>query len=98
MPQAIILPSAEADLAEIWAFIARHSSENANRFIYRIYQICQEGLAFNPQLCRSREELSPDLRSLVVDNYVIFYRTINSGGEVIRVLHGRRDVDESFDP
>jgi putative addiction module CopG family antidote len=32
MPQAIILSSAESDLTEIWAFIARNGPQNANRF------------------------------------------------------------------
>ena len=98
MPQAIILPSAESDLAEIWEYIARDSSENADRFVFRIYQFCHENLASNPLIGRSREELSPGLRSSVVDGYVIFYSPIDNGVEVVRVIHGRRDVEELFGP
>ncbi len=98
MPQAIILPSAESDLTEIWEYIARDSPENADRFVFRVYQICRETLAFNPQIGRSREELSAELRSSVVDDYVIFYRPVNDGVLVVRVLHGRRDVEELFNP
>ena len=29
-------------------------------------------------------------------NYIVFYRVGNSAIEVIRVLHGRRDVDAIF--
>ena len=38
MPLANILPLAEADLTEIWEFIARDSPENADRFGDQIFQ------------------------------------------------------------
>lgn len=98
MPQAIISPSAEADLAEIWEYIARDSPLNADGLIHRIYQTCQDTLASNPTIGRTREELSPGLRSLVVQDYVMFYRPIEDGVEIIRVIHGRRDIRELFEP
>ena len=97
MRQANILNSAVADLAEIWAYIALDSPDNADHFVDRIFRICQEGLASNPHLGRAREELSPGLRSLVFESYVIFYRTIPNGVAVVRVLHGMRDIESNFD-
>ena len=97
MPLANILPSAEADLAEIWEYIARDSPENADRFVYRIFQICQESLASSPNMGRPREELALRLRSLIFEDYIIFYRPIENGVEIVRVLHGRRDIEELFD-
>ena len=97
MPQANILISAEADLAEIWAYIARDSLDNADHFIDRIFQICREALASNPRLGRAREELGPGLRSLVFEGYVIFYHPIPDGVEIVRVLHGMRDIESIFD-
>lgn len=98
MPLSNILPSAEADLAEIWEYIARDSPENADSFVSRIFQTCQESLAPSPHLGRPREELSPGLRSLNFEDYIIFYRPIENGVEVVRVLHGRRDIEALFDP
>jgi toxin ParE1/3/4 len=97
VPQANISISAEADLAGIWAYIAQDSPSNADLFIDRIYRICQEELASNPHLGRLREELSDGLRSLVFERYVIFYHPLPDGVEVIRVLHGMRDIDSIFD-
>ena len=97
MPQANILNSAVADLTEIWAYIALDSPDNADHFIDRIFRICQEGLASNPRLGRAREELSPGLRSLVFESYVIFYHPIPNGVEVVRVLRGMRDIESNFD-
>ncbi len=71
MPLANVLPSAEADLAEIWEYIARDSPDNADRFVYRIFRTCQESLASSPHIGRPREELSPGLRSLIFEDYII---------------------------
>ena len=97
MPQANILNSAVAGLAEIWAYIALDSPDNADHFVDRIFRICQEGLASNPHLGRAREELSPGLRSLVFESYVIFYHPIPNSVAVVRVLHGMRDIESNFD-
>jgi toxin ParE1/3/4 len=97
MPQASILNSAVADLADIWAYIALDSPDNTDLFIDRIFRICQQGLASNPRLGRTREELSPGLRSLVFESYVIFYHPMPNGVAVVRVLHGMRDIESIFD-
>ena len=41
---------------------------------------------------RNRKALRPDTRSFPVGHYVLFYRPTSDGIEVIRVLHGARDV------
>ena len=46
---------------------------------------------------RNRPDLAPELRSFPVDNYIIFYRPISEGIQVIRVLHGARDIPPLFD-
>ena len=97
MPQANILNSAVADLADIWAYIALDSPDNTDLFIDRIFRICQQGLASNPRLGRTREELFPGLRSLVFESYVIFYHPMPNGVAVVRVLHGMRDIESIFD-
>ena len=97
MPQANILNSAVADLADIWAYIALDSPDNTDLFIDRIFRICQQGLASNPRLGRTREELSPGLRSLVFESYVIFYHPMPNGVAVVRVMHGMRDIESIFD-
>ena len=54
-------------------------------------------LAENPRIGRSREELAPELRSFSFLNYVIFYRPIDAGVEIVRVLHGSRDIEGLLD-
>jgi toxin ParE1/3/4 len=45
---------------------------------------------------RNRPELALALRSFPVGNYIIFYRQIRNGIEVIRVLNAMRDIDALF--
>ena len=50
-----------------------------------------------PGIGRARPELRPDLRSFAVGRYVIFYRATREGIEVVRVIHGMRDIDRIFE-
>ena len=50
-----------------------------------------------PEVGRQRPDLAPNLRSLPAGNYVIFYRPIPDGIQLIRVLHGARDIPAIFD-
>ena len=45
---------------------------------------------------RSRDDLGPDLRSLPVGNYVIFYHTTENGIEVVRGLSLGRDIGPTY--
>jgi len=82
---------AERDLVEIGNFIARDNPSIAARFIERVEEHC-ELLAAHPLLGRARDELVPGLRSLPFGRYVIFYRALDDGAEIVRVLHGARDL------
>ena len=42
------------------------------------------------------DELGESLRSFPVGNYVIFYRAMQDGIEVVRVLSGFRDIPNLF--
>jgi toxin ParE1/3/4 len=46
----------------------------------------------------SRDELTTGLRSQPVGNYLIFYFPLEDGIDIVRVLHGSRDVDAIFHP
>ena len=83
---------AEADLEECWLYIARDDPRSATRFIETILQKC-ELLAEQPGIGRGRSDLSSDLRSFVVGRYLILYRPIEDGIEVVRVLHGARNIE-----
>jgi len=86
---------AELDLAEIWAFIAIHSVESAER-MRRKFEADFALLSKNPQIGRQRNDLQSGLRSLPEDEYLIFYRMEAASILIVRVLHGHRDIKELF--
>lgn len=88
-------PRAFSDLADIWDYIAEESEERADAFVATIDGKIRI-LASHPHMGRPRDELVNDLRSWPVGRYVIFYRPLADGVEIIRVLHGARDVEAAF--
>ena len=92
MAQAELSPEAQEDLSEIWEYIGQFSEEAANQIIDTIYQKT-ELLARSPYMGTARPEFTPTLRSFPVEKYVVFYRPIDNGIEVVRVLHGARDLE-----
>ena len=90
MPRLVVSPLAQADIDEIWDYIARDSIRNADRFVDRIEQ--RLGLlAANPRLGVARDDLRAGLRRLGYARYLIYYRLVRGGIEVVRVIHGARD-------
>jgi toxin ParE1/3/4 len=96
MSQVIRTPQAKNDLKEIWNYIADYSEERADSSL-RILDEKMQTLAQFPLMGKERAEILDGLRSFPVNNYVIFYRPINNGIEVIRVLHGARDIESLFE-
>ena len=88
-----IKPKAKDDLQDIWWFIAQDSPNNADKHLDRIYDSMLI-LADNPQLGIQRESIARGLRSHVIGNYVVFYSPIENGVDIIRVLHGARDIEK----
>ena len=95
MNQYIFSPLARQDFREIHDYIAEQDPDTALDFITRVEQVC-ERLAQMPELGRARGELAPKLRGLPVGRYVIFYRITNAGVEIVRILHGSRDIESIF--
>jgi toxin ParE1/3/4 len=95
MPEILRHPEAEADLDEIWSYIAQHDPNSADRFIDLIEVRCRL-LAENPMMGRSRPELAPGLHSFSIGNYIIFYVPVDNGMEIVRVVSGFRDIDALF--
>ena len=94
-------PEANRDLIEIADYIARDSIDAALRFLDAADATFLDLLAF-PGMGAVRDVKNDqlgELRSWAVRgfaNYLIFYRVTNEGIEIVRVLHGARDIDRQF--
>jgi toxin ParE1/3/4 len=96
MTQYRVSDAARSDLDEIWIYIAQDNPDAADTFIRSLISKFPI-LASMPDLGRKREDLSPRLRSLPVGRYVIFDRSTQDGIEIVRVLHGARDLPPVFE-
>jgi toxin ParE1/3/4 len=92
MSEPRITEQAEADLDEAWDYLAQRNEAAADRLLDGILERARLHAQL-PLMGRPREDLAPGLRSFVVSPYVVFYRPAGDTIEVIRVLHGARDVD-----
>ena len=98
MNRIVIRPGAARDLVEIFRYLARTAGLRvADRFVGQA-QATWELLVSQPRL-GSRYDgdgiLEADLRYYSIikfRNYIAFYRPIEDRIEVIRVLHGARDI------
>jgi toxin ParE1/3/4 len=89
--------SAKQDLRDIWRGLAEYSGLSFADSILAKIESKFRLLAQFPNSGRSRDELLVALRSYPAGDFVIFYRILDTTVEVVRVLHGRRDIDVIFD-
>ncbi|MEP7364768.1 MAG: type II toxin-antitoxin system RelE/ParE family toxin [Acidobacteriota bacterium] len=88
-------PEAEADLDQIWLYVASNSgsAEIANRLIDTIIDRIWL-LASYPRIGRPRDvDLRPGLRSFPVGDFLIIYRLQGVDSLILRVLRGSRDIE-----
>lgn len=88
---------AREDLLSIWAYIAADSPSAADRLLDTIDHRCSL-LAENPKIGRARPDIAPELRYFPAGNYLILYREVSEGVEIVRVVHGARNVRAIFHP
>jgi toxin ParE1/3/4 len=86
-------PQAKVELEEIGDHIAEDSPGDAKRFI-ELPTPKLETLGRHPMIGRARPELRADLRSFPFGAYLILYRTIDDGAEIVRVVHAARNLDD----
>ncbi len=84
-------PQAQADLEAILEELEGKSPKAAQRFAAGLDKKCA-ALGRFPELGRARAEILPGLRSTLVGKHVLFYRVRGEAVEVLRIIHGRRDL------
>ncbi len=89
--------AALADLEDCWLYIAQDSVQAADRLLDTIEEKLVM-LAKYPHSGRHCHELGPNLHRSPVGSCVIFYRIQAKHIEVVRVLHGARDIEAIFTP
>jgi len=98
-----VRPRATLDVEESSLFYLVHASEAVSvRFEAAVMETCAWILE-NPTSGARREFLSPRLSGLRMwsvrgfEKHLLFYRETEEGVEVVRVVHGARDIERIFD-
>ncbi len=89
-------PAAEQDLIEIGLHIAEDSPVNAERFIDALERECQKLADSLFDLGSRCEGLHPELRRHNYKRYVIIYRPVSDGIELVGVFQGSRQLEAMF--
>ena len=104
MSQSRILrtPQARLDLVEQYEYLGDGDPELAERFLDKVEETLSR-LATYPQSGAIRPSSTPEvsgLRFFPIDSFpqhLVFYKPIADGIEVLRVLHGARDLPPLLD-
>ena len=93
-----ITPSAEADIAEIWEYIAQDSPANAEALILALEEQIAS-IEKYPERCSripENEILGTSYRHLIHGSYRTIFRIAGSRVVILRVIHAARLLDTSL--
>lgn len=89
--QVFRTPEASADIDAIWDYIANDNRAAADRVVDELYERFRL-LAESPGIGELQPRLADGTyRRFTYRSYVIYFRPIENGIVVVRVLHGARD-------
>lgn len=88
-----VLPLAQDDLFSIWVYLADNAGlDVALEYETRFYRTFEQ-LGERPLIGHMREDLTArPVRFWMVTPYLIVYRADSTPVEIVRILHGNRDV------
>ena len=95
-------PQVIQDLIEIATYIAENDLDRSDRFLQAAEETFKQ-LGKMPQLGKQSNFSNPHLqniRQLAVKEfgkYLIFYQTTKVGVQIIRVLHGSREIETTLE-
>jgi len=97
MPKIIWRPEARKDLKDIWRYTYRTwGVEQADRYLSELNAGAVE-LGTTPNKGRDRALLREGMRSININQHVVYYTEAKGRIAIVRVLHRRMDVDEKFE-
>lgn len=95
MAQVLLTDAAHQARLEIWLHIAADNPTAARSVLQRFDDRC-EIYANQPLLAEARPDLGRNVRAFAVGEYVVIYRPLANGIEVLLIVHGSRDIPALF--
>jgi toxin ParE1/3/4 len=95
MTEVFLSVEAEVDVLEITSFVSSGDEALVRKFVTRLTEVL-DLLAEHPEMGRKRDDLRPGLRSVNFNPYIVIYQIQSTDVEVVRILHGARDIAALF--
>lgn len=88
---------AKQDLVNVWLYTFNEWGEiQADKYLDRLENSLQL-LAEQPLICRERTEFSPPVRIYHHEHHIVVYLVLESGINIIRVLHKNMDIEQQLE-
>jgi toxin ParE1/3/4 len=98
VPRYILSPEAKDDLREIREYLVGRGRRRLARYVLQEIRAAFRLLASRPEAGHLRQDLTPlPLKFWPVFSYPIVYDPAARPLDIVRVLHGRRDVEAILD-
>ena len=95
MKAFILSPEAERDLDTIKGYLLNRAGVRITRYVMRELRSGIRFVAKNPGAGHLRQELTSEpVKFWAVFSYLIVYDPAKKPVEIVRVLHGKRDVED----
>lgn len=95
MPSCFVAESANDDIDDILASIVPENEVAAWDWYSDLYQKF-DALAHSPRIGRLRDDLKVGLHMFPFGNYLIFYLIVPTGIQIVRIIHGARDIKRAL--
>ena len=92
MNRLVITPRAAEDIEDIAEMIALENLPAALRLVERFHEVARL-LRDHPNIGVARDEIAARVRIFPIGNYLILFRALEDGAEIVRVIHGARRLE-----
>jgi toxin ParE1/3/4 len=102
MPRIVKHRNALRDVLKIFVYIGERNMEAAERFL-RAFDADIQRFADMPNMGVIRTFARPELQNIRswpiagFENYLIFYRVVDQDVQILRVIHGARDIERALE-
>jgi toxin ParE1/3/4 len=91
----ILAPSSTRDLDRLSQYFFATNIEAGER-LFKVLNQQFYNLAKFPNIGKPYPHLNPNIRGLIIEKYIIFYRVTTTQVEIVRVVDGRQDLTQLF--
>jgi toxin ParE1/3/4 len=101
--RVLVRPAADRDLDDQAEYLTAHQNLETGLRFYRAAEETFNLLAAQPKMGKPAECRSPLLAGMRMfplkqfPRHLVFYRPLTDGIEIVRVLHGARDIESLFE-